>query len=294
MKTLPLPSLAFVAVSLALGASLHGQSNATPPALGLFRLKSATRPNDAAPLPAGKFAVDDLSATGVAGASKAKKNDVDYLALDSGKEWTRPLRGNPHDVTFVSFQVYASQTTIIDIGGARLGLTAGPGSGGLQLMFDDSTTGTLQWKALNYGVSTAKYDGKLLAPLPTLTVRLDPTNSTWDLYSGSLLLADNLPMISAKKDHRQFSVRAGSAGAWVTGLVMADENPLYEDSNANGIDDMFERKARGVVLPATTPAAVQSALAQEWKAAQRTKGPPALHIKRLLPDSVVAAAKPKS
>jgi len=54
---------------------------------------------------------------------------VDYLALDAGKDWSRPLRGNAKDVTFVSFQVYASQTTIIDIAGARLEFTASPVSG---------------------------------------------------------------------------------------------------------------------------------------------------------------------
>ena len=160
-------------------------------------------------------------------------------------------------------------------------------------MFDDSTTGTLQWKALNYRVSTAKYDGKRLAPLPTLTVRLDPTTSTWDLYSGSLLLADNLPMIAAKKDQRQFSVRAGSEGAWITGLVMADENPLYEDANANGIDDAFEKQARGAILAADTPAAARSALAQQWKAAQQTRPPSALQVKRPLPDGTSVATKPK-
>ena len=149
MKTLLLPSRALlVSVALALTASLHAQSNATPPALGLLRLKSATRANDAAPLAAGKFAVDDLSASGVAGASKSKRNNVDYVALDSGKEWSRPIRGNARDVTFVSFQVYASQTTIIDIAGARLGFTASPVSGSLQVMFDDSTSGTPQLRAM--------------------------------------------------------------------------------------------------------------------------------------------------
>lgn len=150
MKSHLLPSRILFTLALALTATLHAQASATPPALGLLRLKSATRANDAAPLAAGKFAVDDLSATGIAGASKSKRNNVDYVALDSGKAWARPLRGNAKDVTFVSFQVCASQTTIIDIAGARLGLTAGPMTGGLQLMFDDSTTGALQWKPLNY------------------------------------------------------------------------------------------------------------------------------------------------
>jgi hypothetical protein len=85
MKSLLLPSRAFVAVALALATSLHAQSNATPPPLGLLRLKSEARNGDAAPLAAGKFAVDDLSVSGVAGASKSKRNNVDYVALDSGK-----------------------------------------------------------------------------------------------------------------------------------------------------------------------------------------------------------------
>jgi hypothetical protein len=96
-------------------AALSAQ--AQPPPLGLLRLKSNAKPTDAAPLATDKFSVDKLSATAVAGASKATKIDVEYFALDSGKEWSRPLRGNPKDVTFVSFQVYASQTTIIDIAG---------------------------------------------------------------------------------------------------------------------------------------------------------------------------------
>lgn len=293
MKTL-LPSRALlVPFTLALIASLHAQSNATPPALGLLRLKGATRANDAAPLAADKFSVDELSATGVAGASKAKKNNVDYVALDSGKEWARPLRGNPHDVTFVSFQVYASQTTIIDIAGARLGLTAGPVTNGLQVMFDDSASGAIQWKPLNYHVSTDKYDGKNFAALPTMTVRLDPDAGTWDLYSGSRLIADNLLLIDAKKNDRRISVRAGTEGAWIAGLVLSDENPIYEDANANSIDDRYEISARGALLPSTASKPERQLLAQQWRDSQRVKPPTAFFVQRPLPDDVVAKS-PKS
>ena len=293
MKTLPLPSRVLFVAALALTATLRAQSNATPPALGLLRLKSAARPNEAAPLVAGKFTVDELSAAGFAGASKARKNNVDYIALDAGKEWARPLRGNPHDVTFVSFQVYASQSTIIEIGAARLGFTASPTSGNLQLMFDDSATGSLQWKTLNFHLGLGSYDGKQFASLPTLTIRLDPITSTWDVYSGSRLLADNLPLIATRKDQRQFLVRAGSEGAWITGLVMADENPLYEDANANGIDDAFEKQKRGAILSASAALADRKALAQEWKEAQRKVAPPALYLKRPMPDSSAANTPPK-
>jgi hypothetical protein len=285
MKPSSLPSrVLLVPVAVALIASLHAQSNATPPALGLLRLKSTAKANDAAPLATGKFAVDDLSAAGVAGAAKSKRNNVDYVSLDAGKEWSRPLRGNGKDVTFVSFQVYASQTTIIDIAGARLGFTASPVSGSLQVMFDDSSTGTLQWKSLNVHVATGTYGGKPLAALPVLTVALDPATSTWHLYSGSRLLADHLPLIAAKGNDRKFTVTAGKDGAWLAGLVLADENPLYQDDNFNGIDDAFEKQQRGVLLPAAASLSEQQLLAKQWRDAQRAKPPPALFVQRTLPD----------
>jgi hypothetical protein len=43
---------------------------------------------------------------------------------------------------------------------------------------------------------------------------------------------------------------AGTEGAWITGVVLADENPIYEDVNANAIDDRFEIVQRGALLPA--------------------------------------------
>ncbi len=289
MKITPLPSRIFIIpVALALAASLHAQSNATPPALGLLRLKATAKANDAAPLAPGKYAVDDLSTGATTGVTKTKKDDVDLLTLDGTKEWSRPLRGSPRDVSFVSFQLHASGSTVVDIGGARLGLTLSPAGGSLQLMYDDSASGTLQWKPLNVHLGTGKYGGRTLAPLPTLTVRLDPGAGTWDLFSGSRLLADNLPMIVANKDRRQFLVRAGGEGAWLAGLVMADENPLYEDANANGIDDTFERQKRGALAATSTNASERTALAQEWKEAQRQKAPPALLVKRPFADAVVA------
>src|ERR1019366_9569561 len=120
-------------------------AKAQPP-LGLLRLTDTAKSGEAAPLATGKFSIDDLSPTNAAGggASKAKKDNVDYIALDAGKQWSQSLRGSPKDPTFVSFMVYGSQATIIEVGGARLGVTAGPIPGSLQLMFDDSTTGTLQ------------------------------------------------------------------------------------------------------------------------------------------------------
>jgi hypothetical protein len=255
--------------------------------LGLLRLKGEDKSNEGAPLAVNKFSIDDLAPANAAsgGANKAKKDNVDYIALEAGKQWSQTLRGSPKDPTFASFMIYGSQTTIIEVGGARLGVTASPINSSLQLMFDDSTTGTLQWKSLNVHVGTGTYSGKTMAALPVLTIHIDPSSGLWHLYSGSRLLADHLPLIAEKKDSRQFTVTAGNDGAWICGLVLSDENPLYEDANNNGIDDAFEKQQRGGVLLSTTASiSERQQLAQQWKAAQRTKAPPALFVTRPLPD----------
>jgi hypothetical protein len=156
-------------------------------------------------------------------------------------------------------------------------------------MFDDSRTGGLQWKPLDYHVANGKYDGKKFAALPTITVRLDPVAGTWDLYCGGRLVGYGLPLIESKKVDRRIVFRAGTEGAWIAGVVLADENPIYEDANANAIDDRFEVAARGTLLPVNASAAERKLLAKQWKDAQRATVPPALFVQRLLPDNLAAA-----
>ena len=148
MKISPLKTASFtLGLSLLPVVGFGAQPAATPARvaapLGLLRLQDAAKPGEATKLVPAKFAVDALPASGLAGVSKAQKDNLDTLVLEAGKEWSRPLRGSSREVTFASFQVYGSQTTIIEIGGARLGLTAGPIPGSLQLMFDNSAAGTL-------------------------------------------------------------------------------------------------------------------------------------------------------
>jgi hypothetical protein len=283
-------SLLFAFTSVMVVASLQAQSPAQPAPLGLLRLHSAPQPGQAAALAPGRFAVDELAPGAAGGANRFRKDNVDLLSLAPRGEWTRPLRGSGREVAFISFQLYASAGTIIDLGGVRLGITLSPAGGNLQLMYDDPTGAVLQWKPLHVHVGAGTYSGKTFAALPTLTVRLDPGTNTWDLFSGHRLVADHLPVIAARKEQRTFSVRAGSEGAWLAGLVQADDNPLYADANANGIDDEFERQQRGALLPATAGIADRQILAQDWKSAQRQKPPPALYVKRPLPDRIVAVA----
>ncbi|PHX72111.1 MAG: hypothetical protein CK548_05055 [Opitutia bacterium] len=209
--------------------------------------------------------------------------------LDAGKEWSLSLRGSEREVSFAPFQVYGSRPRIIEIGGSRLGLTAGPIPGSPQLMFGNSSAGTLVWKSFNVHVATGKYGEEKFSALPTLSVALDPNAGFWHLYSGSRLLADHLPLITAKPDNRQFTVKAGAEGAWVFGLVLADGNPLYEDANFNGVDDVFERQKLGALLPAGVEIPSRQQPSQDWKAAQRAKAPHALFVNRPMPNRLVVA-----
>jgi hypothetical protein len=70
----------------------------------------------------------------------------------------------------------------------------------------------------------------------------------------------------------------------LSALVLSDENPIYEDANANGIDDAFEKQQRGSLLPFNVNRAEHQLLAEQWRTAQREKAPPAFYTKRLLPD----------
>jgi hypothetical protein len=130
----------------------------------------------------------------------------------------------------------------------------------------------------------------MLAPLPVLTLRIDPEAGMWDVYSGARLLAHGLPLIAANRADRRIILKAGTDGAWISGVVLADDNPLYDDANENGIDDRFEYQQRGGPLP--SGAIVERGLvADQWRSAQRGGGAPILVFRRPLPDRALAGGQ---
>ena len=254
--------------------------------LGLPRLVGKS--GVAAPVPASKFAVDDLSPGASPESVKSRKAGRDVLTVRAGTEWSRPLRGSSREPQFISFLVCASQSTIVEIDGARLGITLSPADASLQVMFDEPGSGGLQWRSLGLHVPIEAYAGEELVSLPLMTVHLDPVAGVWSLYIGLRMVADHLPLISGPGMQRKFTLKGGNAGVWLGELVMADENPLYEDANGNGIDDAFEKQKRGNVLAPNANLADRKSLAQEWQASQRTTLPPALFVRRPIPDNMTS------
>jgi hypothetical protein len=279
-------SLLLAAPLGAASASKSAPATTAPAApFELPRLKDNSAPGQAAKLATTKVAIDELAVKTNSGAAKSKKDDVDFVALEANRQWTSKLRGSAKDITYASFMIHASQNTVVEIGGARLGVTAGPTPGSVQLMFDDATSGALQWKALNVHLRATAYGGHTMAALPVLTIAVDPAAGVWHLYLGNRLQADHLPLMGGKKESREITITAGNAGAWICGLVLADENPLFADDNFNGVDDAFEQQARGALQPAASTALEKQLLAKQWKDAQRVKSPPALVAQRPLPDN---------
>jgi len=255
-----------------------GLAQTTPPRatllpLGLPRLQASAEspPDQPAPVPASKFAVEPLAAAGSAVLRRSAAGDVEWLSLSPAETWTRPLRGRPKDPVFVSISAQGSLGTFLEIGPLRIGLIQSDLVNHAQLMWFNASG---QWQSLGLNLPLERYGGQPMASIPVLTVRLDPAAQLFDVFLGARQLADNLPLDLAK-DQRRVTLIAGEAGAWLAGVVQSDENPLYADANANGIDDAFEQAKRGNLLAATATSAERKLLAAEWRTHQRTVRPPA-------------------
>lgn len=259
-----------------------------PAVIDLPRLKSRGKPSADLPrLAKTKVTVDELAPQVALGAKSLIKQNLTYLTLEANKEWSRPLRGAPKDTTFVSFLAYASEGTVIDVGGAKITIKPSTKAGHAQIAITGPAAGS---SSPPYGnlIKIEKHDGANLVALPVYTVRIDPAAGVWDLYAFQRLVAEDLPL-GEVKGARQFSIKPGAQGAWVLNLTTSDDNPLYVDANANGIDDTFEKSKRnGALLAANAPATERTKLAQEWKASQQAADVKPWKIRRPVPDDVVA------
>src|SRR5882724_5175046 len=141
-------------------------------------------------------------------------------------------------------------------------------------MIGEPSAAGLQWRDTGILVLKQVFGGQTMASFPVITVRLDPKAGVWDLYSGSRQVADNVALAkpgSTDANAGKFLVRPGNGRAWLCGLVQTEDNPLFEDTNGNGIDDAFEREKKGGLLPASLTPAERAAAAKEWRETARTQ-----------------------
>lgn len=268
------------AIALALPLTVLAQSLASDHAsLGLPRVNQQSAAHSLSP---GRFQSDDLTVGAAQELRRMQRGRQDVLEMEPEAIFSRPLRGPRNEVSFVSFGLQGSIGTVVDVGGAKIGITE---SG----MMDQSyaqvmvRSGDADWMSCGMHVPLRKFDGSLMAMVPVLTLRLDPENGAFDVYSGTRLAKADIPYVPAQ-GRREITFAAGSEGAWLTGLVQADDNPLYVDENANGVDDDFEQAHLGRTLNRSAPRAERAALIKEWHKLERALPPPALFTPRPRPD----------
>lgn len=297
--------LAFASLALTNALAQRQEERATDvsslSALGLPRLaeNEATLPlasNESKRPPLlnpAKYEVDSLLADGV-GVAKKEKKGLGFLSLEPESEWRRPLRGSGKDVQFVSFAMHASLSSIVRVGDAWLAVTEGPSSRHAQVMVGKPGASGIDWQFAGIYLPIESYEGKSLVALQTVTIRLDPKAKKWDLYMGKRLYAEDIPFFSSsgKSNPKEIAILSGKEGAWVFGLVQSDDNPIYEDTNANGVDDEYERQSKGGLSPLGASEVDRAALMKSWREDKSVR--PSLAVKRVLPDRFDALSQKKT
>ena len=124
------------------------------------------------------FLEDVLVVTGVPGATKSRKGKQDVVVLAGEATYARPLRAKKGEYGFVSFGALASLGSVIEIAGAKIGISESSAVSGYASVMVKG--GHSDWEDTHLSVPFDSYEGIRFATLPVLTVRLDPEAGVLD------------------------------------------------------------------------------------------------------------------
>jgi hypothetical protein len=221
------------------------------------------------------------------GSSQLQVSGLRVLAIQAQREWVHTFQGPSGSTRFVSLHVYPSVGSIVQVGGARLGFVETPSGKSVQLMVDTLTGGHVEWKKLPIQIRTSLYRGAQLAVLPPVTIRLDTTRGVWDLFIGPRLAKAGLPMLPGISQSSDVSIRGGSAGIWVMGLLGSPYNPLFRDEDGDGVDDTIQTIARERAPAGRSPS--REDVITVWQEELRKRPPVPLFAKAPTPDKPTAS-----
>jgi hypothetical protein len=203
--------------------------------------------------------------------------------VEADEIWTRPLRNRRSPELYVSFVITASVGTEIHVGGwsFRLGRMASETFTELQYMA--ASKGDANWIGTGIVSAIQTFHGRQMAALPILTFRFaEQPERMVDVYANAssvrtLEQPGQIEGASLRGDGT-LRIKGGEQGALLSSVVQADENPLFEDANKNGIDDEFETVHAMHRRPGTP-----AELKQDWREIQMTVGVPSLSTDRPAP-----------
>ncbi len=213
-------------------------------------------------------------------ARKDARAGVRYIELKSGMEWLHNLRASRNHARYVSFTLNASYGTVIDVGGAAFVIGQ-----------SDRDTAYASIKPLGSGARINQeipwllFSGARMAPLNIITMKVDQRTNTWAIWFRDMLVADNIAIAPNARRGNQICITPGKGGAWLCGLVVSAENPLFEDANDNAIPDAFEMEILGSLLEDGASEQTLAALRAGWFEEKLMRPPVPFILNAPLPDS---------
>lgn len=153
----------------------------------------------------------------------------------------------PPDATIVYADLFAKPVagidyvtaTLLDVDAARVAFIK-TGTTGQFAALDGDGLGAGTWK--NLGPTVALDVSSAASTWQRVTARLDYTNKTWDLYiNGAMVAADLKFRLNTATYFSWLSLKGHTAAAvQLDDVYIGAPNPLFADTNNNGIDDAWE------------------------------------------------------
>lgn len=122
--------------------------------------------------------------------------------------------------------------------GAKFGFILNSGQGTLQV-FNGNGAGGGVWHATAYSISLGT--GNQAQSWVRLTTRLDIINQTWDLYANGQMVAADVGLLASSTALSNFQATGDDTStSGIDYIYAGPNNPLFADTNDNGIDDAWE------------------------------------------------------
>jgi hypothetical protein len=171
---------------------------------------------------------------------------VDLAASASRSEVSQqfaPLIGQP--IVYVDFfarpvaEADVAASTTFGLESAQFALVRGGGAGELR-GYDGAGDGSGQWRSTTF--ATGLNGDQQTENWVRFTARLNFTKHRWDLYAGGSMVAADLGFRSNSSEAFTSLTLRGHAtkDSYFDYLFAGAENPLFADTNNNGIDDAWE------------------------------------------------------
>ncbi|MGH8021874.1 MAG: hypothetical protein ACREIA_27045, partial [Opitutaceae bacterium] len=161
--------------------------------------------------------------------------------LESGRTWEIPFRRSTTKELYVTLGILASRDSSIRVGPLTFRLQADAKGNFVDLYYSGSRESKV-WKPTGIATRLQEIGGTTIAVLPVLTLRFEEGTRDVLIYAamsfmGLLSLDEDNPAMPGSD---RIEVTPGPDGAWIVNVTQSDENPLFPDSNHNGVDDDFE------------------------------------------------------